>query len=154
MVEIRAENDNVDSFVQLTTLKHVLYEISTIHFHQTPFILHHKKNLQLTMSASQNTIKRHRMKVFSFGAKWGMADILDSQIFMSNIQTFILHCFSAIDSDGVRTLRGGTLCPSAKHYLSSHYNIHSLYGHMEAIVTRKYVAMYFQFMYMCYRTAL
>ncbi len=64
----------------------------------------------------------------------------------------IFHCFTGIDSDGLRTLRGGTLCPSAKHHLSSHYNIHSLYGHMEAIVTRKYVAMYFKFMY--YRTTL
>ena len=30
-----------------------------------------------------------------------------------------------------------TLCPSAKHYNHSHYDIHSLYGHMEAIATHR-----------------
>ncbi len=28
-----------------------------------------------------------------------------------------------------------TLCPSAQHYLSSHYNLHSLYGYFEAQAT-------------------
>lgn len=35
-----------------------------------------------------------------------------------------------------RHLKSKTLCASAKQYISSHYNLHSLYGHSEAIATK------------------
>ncbi len=28
-----------------------------------------------------------------------------------------------------------TLCPSSKQFLSSHYNLHNMYGHFEAMAT-------------------
>lgn len=35
-------------------------------------------------------------------------------------------------------LRAGTICASSQQYLSSHYNLHSLYGLTEAIASHKY----------------
>jgi hypothetical protein len=32
-------------------------------------------------------------------------------------------------------LNSKTLCPSAEHYLSSHYNLHSMFGYFEAKAT-------------------
>ena len=32
-----------------------------------------------------------------------------------------------------------TICMSAKHYIGTHYDLHSLYGHSESVVTKKYV---------------
>lgn len=33
------------------------------------------------------------------------------------------------------TLYHGTICPSSQQYLSSHYNLHSMYGYFEAKAT-------------------
>jgi lysosomal alpha-glucosidase len=35
------------------------------------------------------------------------------------------------------SLEQKTICPSAKQHLSSHYNLHNMYGHYEAIATYK-----------------
>lgn len=36
------------------------------------------------------------------------------------------------------TLQAGTICASSQQYLSSHYNLHSLYGLTEAIASHRY----------------
>lgn len=35
------------------------------------------------------------------------------------------------------TLKDKTLCASAKQYISSHYNLHNMYGHSEAVATKR-----------------
>ena len=35
------------------------------------------------------------------------------------------------------TLRAKTLCASSVQSVSTHYNLHSMYGHSEAIATKK-----------------
>jgi hypothetical protein len=40
-------------------------------------------------------------------------------------------------------LTARTLCPSAQQYLSSHYNLHSMYGYFHAQATYKYRHVFF-----------
>ena len=39
----------------------------------------------------------------------------------------------------LNSLVANTVCPSAQQYLSSHYNLHNLFGHLEVVATHKYV---------------
>ena len=36
-------------------------------------------------------------------------------------------------------LYSSSICPSSQQYLSTHYNLHNMYGHFEAIATNQYV---------------
>jgi len=58
-------------------------------------------------------------------------DVLSSTLF-DNENAFHLLIIVAITGG---ELSDKTLCSSAQQYLSSHYNLHSMYGHFEAKVT-------------------
>lgn len=62
------------------------------------------------------------------GGSWGML--------WSQLQAQPLHGLSCAGVFGGR-LQAGTICASSQQYLSSHYNLHSLYGLTEAIATHK-----------------
>lgn len=49
----------------------------------------------------------------------------------------ILRCFFAFPGVLGGSLKSKTLCASAQHKLSSHYNLHNLYGLMEAKATAR-----------------
>ncbi len=57
--------------------------------------------------------------------------------FLIYSQTKLLENQFWLNNQGVinETLFSQTICPSAKQYLSNHYNLHNMYGHFEAIAT-------------------
>ena len=64
---------------------------------------------------------------------WIIHPTLLVRIFFSLEITFISIPL-AIHGD---TLYHGTICPSSQQYLSSHYNLHSMYGYFEAKATNE-----------------
>ena len=64
-----------------------------------------------------------------------------STIFLRNFFKLIENV-RLVDVHGDK-LSSRTLCPSAQQYLSSHYNLHSMYGYFEAKASNMFVTSLF-----------
>lgn len=56
------------------------------------------------------------------------------RIYLTFLANILIFMFLDVHGD---VLYAKTLCPSAQQYLSSHYNLHSMYGYFESQATNQ-----------------